>query len=93
MTLSTRVTIYSRYYLHVTMSRRTFPTKFVWDHGGREVNLCIVKPEGSETVPLQRSEDGTFEITTSLGQVRQRTVTRLNDRKPFHLSFSECKEV
>ena len=75
------------------MSRRTFPTKFVWDHGGREVNLCIVKPEGSETVPLQRSEDGTFEITTSLGQVRQRTVTRLNDRKPFHLSFSECKEV
>ena len=71
------------------MSRRTFPTKFVWDHGGREVNLCIVKPEGSETVPLLRSEDGTFEITTSLGQVRQRTVTRLNDRKPFHLSFSE----
>ena len=53
------------------MSRRTFPTKFVWDHGGREVSLCIVKPEGSETVPLARSEDGTFEITTSLGQVRQ----------------------
>ena len=59
------------YYLPVTMSRRTFPTKFVWDHGGREVSLCIVKPEGSETVPLARSEDGTFEITTSLGQVRQ----------------------
>ena len=58
------------------MSRRTFPTKFVWDHGGREVSLCIVKPEGSETVPLARSEDGTFEITTSLGQVSHQPVCR-----------------
>ena len=52
------------------MSRRTFPTKFVWDHGGQEVNLCIVKPEGSETVHLEKSQDGTFEITTNLGQGR-----------------------
>ena len=51
-------------------SRRTFPTKFVWDHGGQQVNLCITKPEGKETVPLNRSDSGTFEITANLGQGR-----------------------
>ena len=34
------------------------------------MNLCITKPEGKETVPLNRSDSGTFEITTNLGQGR-----------------------
>ena len=52
------------------MSRRTFPTTFVWDHGGTDVNLCISKPEGNETLQLEKSRDGTFEVTTELGQGR-----------------------
>ena len=52
------------------MSRRTFPTRFVWDHGGEEVFLRITRPEGSEAIPLNKSSDGTFDISLSLGQGR-----------------------
>merc|ERR1719430_2467447 len=48
-------------------TRKTFPTKFVWDHGGTEVQLCI---NGGPSTTLKRAEDGTFEVTTPLGQGR-----------------------
>ena len=41
-------------------TRKVFPTKFVWDHGGSEVCLAI---NGGPPVKLQKEEDGTFEVT------------------------------
>merc|ERR1711892_670427 len=52
------------------MSLRTFPTTFVWDHGGADIHLFISKPNGNETIKLDKSGDGTYEITTELGQGR-----------------------
>merc|ERR1711892_856200 len=52
------------------MSMRTFPTTFVWDHGGADIHLFISKPNGNETIKLDKSGDGTYEITTELGQGR-----------------------
>jgi len=49
---------------------RTFPTTFVWDHGGADIHLFISKPNGNETIKLDKSGDGTYEITTELGQGR-----------------------
>ena len=38
-------------------TRKVFPTKFVWDHGGSEVCLVI---NGGPPVKLQKEEDGTL---------------------------------
>ena len=47
-------------------TRKVFPTKFVWDHGGSEVCLAI---NGGPPVKLQKEEDGTFEVTDNCLQV------------------------
>ena len=47
-------------------TRKVFPTKFVWDHGGSEVCLAI---NGGPPVKLQKEEDGTFEVTDNCLQL------------------------
>ena len=47
--------------------KRAYPVRFVWDHGGGEVHVCITSPSGeSRTIALQRAAAGHHEVIVKL---------------------------
>ncbi len=53
-------------------SRKTYPVKFVWDHGGSEVFVCITNAhsKAGRTIAMAKTANGHHEVIVKLSQGR-----------------------